>query len=75
MLKRCQQAHLKKTIRDRSFWLSKVSMFCFLILVIAYILVCVIGGIKIEYKKNIRGKLYNYCSSSWWCIYLFDEEL
>ena len=45
----------EKTVRDRSFWLSKVSMFCFLILVIAYILVCVIGGIKIEYKKILEG--------------------
>ena len=45
----------EKTIRDRSFWLSKVSMFCFLILVITYILVCAIGGIKIEYKKILEG--------------------
>ncbi len=45
----------EKTMKDRNFWLSKISLFCFLALVLIYIIVCAIGGIKIEYQKILEG--------------------
>ena len=46
---------LEKTLKDRYFWLSKISIFSFLFLFILYILICAIGGIKIEYEKIIEA--------------------
>ncbi len=45
----------EKTVKDRNFWLSKISLFCFLALVLIYFIVCAIGGIKIEYQKILEG--------------------
>ena len=46
---------LEKTLRDRNFWLSKISLFSFAVLAILYILVCLAGGIKIEYERILEG--------------------
>ena len=50
--------NLEKTLRDPNFWINKISLFCFLFLVVIYMLVCTIGGIKIEYEKILNGSSY-----------------
>lgn len=42
---------LEKTLKDRNFWISKISLMCFLALVVIYLLICTIGGSKIQYEK------------------------
>lgn len=46
---------LEKTLKDRYFWFSKISLFSFLFLLVLYLLICLIGDIKIEYEKIIEA--------------------
>lgn len=55
MVDKTSSTSIEKTLKDRSFWISKVSIFSFLFLLILYIVLCLIGGIKIEYQKIFEG--------------------
>lgn len=45
----------EKTVRDREFWLSKISIFCFIFLALLYVVICFTAGIKVEYEKILKA--------------------
>ncbi len=46
---------VEKTVKDRAFWISKISLICFAVLVLLYVAICSIGGIPVEYQKILTN--------------------